>query len=158
MIWGGVELALPVSRTEMCRCNGGSPVFYVHIVGCLWGVPQCNMVSVGGPTPPRRGMILTPGHPLVPPSRTRTKRKKQDRAAESPYKLLLQFFFQRPINIALWKKIRAPRGWRKCPTSADAQSKYWSVRFQCRDLKYALTPDEIQDLQARLYLSLELVF
>lgn len=88
----------------------------------------------------------------------RPPRKHRDRKAVSPYKFVLQFFFQRPVSIDCWKRIRAPRGWRKSPTNADHQKKYCGVRFTCRDLKYTLAPDEVQELLAKLYLSLELVF
>jgi len=70
----------------------------------------------------------------------------------------LQFYFQRPINLKLWKRIKAPRGWRKCPTSAHGQQKYYGVRFMCRDMKYKLAPEEIETLRAKLYMSLEAVF
>lgn len=131
----------------------------VHIAGCAafrFSV-RVNPLETPTPTPTPAKIILTTGEPWVPKKRVQ-KRKIEDRRASSNYKLLLQFFFERPVDINLWKRIKAPRGWRKCPTGKDQQIKYFGVRFQCREIKYALTPDEIEELRARLYMCLETVF
>lgn len=131
----------------------------VHIVGCRALRPRRREAVNLAPSPkPAKGpkILLTTGKPWVP--KPVPKRKKEDRKAASNYKLVLQFLFQRPINIDLWKRIKAPPGWRKCPTGKNAQSKYCGVRFMCREFKYALTPDEIEELRARLYMCLEEVF
>jgi hypothetical protein len=129
----------------------------IHIAGCAT-LRKLNFA--GTPEPPAKPakIIIIPGQTWTPPQPPKAPRPRSRRDQASNYKLLLQFFFHRPINIELWKKIRAPKGWRKCPTGKDAQLKYYGVRFQCRELKYALTPDEIEELRARLYLCLEEVF
>lgn len=169
---GGVLLAAganPIPVFEGCTCGANSQhltataiamgmVAHVHIKGCAslhsgrrWMELEPTPKPAKTPT-----IVLHTGQPWIPTRQP--KRKKEDRKAASNYKLVLQFLFQRPINIDLWKRIKAPRGWRKCPTAEDKQLKYYGVRFQCRDLKYALTPDELEELRARLYLCLEEVF
>jgi len=101
-------------------------------------------------------VLTTSGTPWIPKRPERYNR--QARKGSTNYKLVLQFYFQRPINLKLWRRIKAPQGWRKCPTSSRGQQKYYGVRFMCKDLKYVLTPDEIEILRAKLYISLETVF
>lgn len=165
--FGGVLLN-PVDEFPPCTCDVGGlnptvarfgfsnlPSKEVHIAGCATLKSKRSEPSPAKPAKPAK--IIIPGQAQTP-LRVTPKRRKRDRQAPSNYKLVLQFFFQRPINIDLWKKIKAPRGWRKCPTGKEAQSKYYGVRFQCRDLKYALAPDELEELRARLYMCLEQVF
>lgn len=83
------------------------------------------------------------------------KRKRRPPPIPS-YRFKLQFNFTRPINIALWRAIKAPAGWRKCPTSNVKQTMYRGVRFQCDDLKFALTPEDITLLHMKLLMSLAL--
>lgn len=174
--WGWVDLCLPeiTAPRPGCKCGADVPAGHfslsataliygqpysamVHAVGCPWIGHQPNVLEAfieGTPKPAK--ILLTTGDPWKPPAAP--LRKRINRHAESPYRFVLQFFFQRPVSIDCWKRIRAPRGWRKSPTSQEHQKKFFGVRFTCRDLKYALTPDEVQELLAKLYLSLELVF
>lgn len=157
MIWGAVEMEQVLYR--MCTCKTANAYNIVHEKGCPYLILNSPYLgSQTAPSPPKKSRIVLPWKAQRPALPLHVTRKRWDRIAESSYKLTLQFYFQRPINISCWKCIRAPRGWRKCPTNKGAQLKYYGVRFQCRDLKYALTPKEIEQLQARLYLSLELVF
>lgn len=143
-----------VQNAPICTCQPpNSGWVHVHAVGCQ----HAGQIPVpADPKPKIPKLILPPGAAVF--RNTRYKRRQVDRVATSPYKLMLQFYFQRPVDIALWKRIRAPRGWRKCPTTEAKQYTFCSVRFQCRDMKHALTPDEVQELQARLYFCLKEVF
>src|SRR6185312_5872005 len=145
--WGGVILK-EQTASVVCSCRSRCSVYNtVHAAGCPFvGAMVNSLARTDKPAPIR--ILLPSGNPWTRKRRA-PKRKRGDRSASSPYKFLLQFFFERPVNIDLWKRIRAPRGWRKCPTSENKQHQYYGVRFQCRDLKYALTPDEVQELQAR---------
>lgn len=132
----------------------------IHIAGCgsLKSLVDAKKYDLESPEEKPKKILLTSGVPWVAPGPPNAPRPPRKRKYESNYKFLLQFNFQRPINIDCWKRIRAPRGWRKCPTNAAAQLKFFSVRFQCRDMKYALAPEDIEELRARLNLSLELTW
>jgi hypothetical protein len=130
----------------------------VHVVGCK--APEgkrFHAVEIEHPDKPKK-ILLTSKTPWVAPSPPKAPRPRSQRPYATNYKLLLQFNFYRPISMDAWKRIKAPLGWRKCPTNKEGQLKYYGVRFQCRDLKYSLTPEEVETLRAKLYLSLELTF
>lgn len=126
----------------------------MHLAGCEVHKEPNAPVNCVDTTPKK--ILLASGKPWT--RKHKPKRKTHDHRAPSNYKLMLSFFFERPINIAAWKRIRAPHGWTKCPTSEAGQRKYMSVRFQCRDYKHALASEEIETLRAKLYLSLELTW
>lgn len=175
---GGVVLALP-QATKMafpqCTCGAArmSPTalaisqgFFsyhvaVHMFDCdVFGVSPPNVETLES-KPKRLQILLSSGQPWISPAPRNSPQyghSRKAREATTNYKLVLQFFFHRPINIDLWKRIKAPPGWRKCPTSKDSQTKYYGVRFQCKDLKYSLTPEEVETLRAKLYMSLETQF
>lgn len=136
----------------VCSCGAGIHA-RVHAKGCD---PEF-FLSANVDTKPAKpaGLILPPG---VTPRKRKPTKRGQTRPWPKSYMFLLQFSFTRPVNIDLWKLIKAPPGWRKNPTTKDKQYKYRGVRFQCTDLKYALTPDEIEVLRAKLYMILEEVF
>lgn len=172
--WGGVVLPERLNPVDPpCTCGAVSMpanALHVLIMGCGVSVHVVGCEALSGrrfhicvsedPSEKRKKILLTSKpHWIAPgPPKAQRKRVNPPRPCPTNYKLLLQFNFQRPISLELWKKIKAPRGWRKCPTSKDAQTKYYGVRFQCRDLKHNLTTEEVETLRAKLYLSLELTF
>lgn len=132
-----------------CVCGGGLHA-RVHVAGC--NVEFLFEASTVQQTP--KAILLPTGiKPARAPKRTK---RGVTRPWPKSYRLLLQFSFSRPINVALWKQIKAPPGWRKNPTSQVKQKQYRGVRFRCDDLKFALTPEEIETLRAKLYMILEL--
>lgn len=151
LLFGGLICPPPPA----CTCGAGI-MAAVH-----WG--GCDPQFIFNASPPEKKPATPPGlilpHGVAPLRKPRPSSKK---GAVKPwpksYRFLLSFSFTRPVNIDLWKRIHAPRGWRKNPTTKEKQQRYRGVRFQCTDLKYALTPDEIDDLRARLSMILEEVF
>lgn len=85
----------------------------------------------------------------------RRRRKQRVPPPIPSYRFILQFNFTRPVNVALWKKIKAPKGWKKNPTTAAKQETYRGVRFRCDNFKYALSPEDIELLHMKLLLSLK---
>lgn len=144
---------------------GGGSRRNVHLADCaVMSANFRNWQLKGEPVRKPAKILLTTGKPWTP-KRPRTTGKNghstySSRARQGPtnYRLTLQFYFERPIGIEMWRKIKAPPGWRKCPTSRKEQEKYYGVRFMCRDLKHSLTSEEVETLRAKLYLALELVF
>jgi hypothetical protein len=169
--YGAVELSLrAIHRVPRCTCVASNNIlavvlagngFTVHVAGCefLEMEPYQGAAVVADP-PKKYKKILLPGPaplvPLKPPYGLPHPRSEAKHPTN--YKFVLQFNFHRPIDIKLWKRIKAPAGWRKCPTGRDAQNKYHGVRFQCRDLKHSLTPAELETLRAKLYMALEPTF
>lgn len=98
---------------------------------------------------PLRSKPAKPRGPWVSGAVGRVTRKLPD------YRMLLQFYFTRPIDVTLWRRIKPPPGWRKCPTSKDKQKQYCGVRFSCTDFKHELTPQQVQVLHATLLMILE---
>lgn len=152
---------LPDGLMPDCNCypaaiHQGVPVWMlVHTTDCFFSrAPLPNFEPTEAEKKRLKTTLVLPGGGTWKSSKP-ARRRRIDVQAKSPYRLMLQFFFQRPVSIELWKRIKAPRGWKKCPTTQEKQRMYQGVRFMCRDLKYALTPDEVQELLARLYLSLE---
>lgn len=113
-----------------------------------WDPLRLQQLKPAEPAP--HGQLFTPNP---------TPKKKPAKPRRGPkipnYRFVLSFFFTRPVDVTLWKKIKAPPGWRKNPTNKDNQLKYCGVRFQCDDYKYALTPDEVETLRATLLMILE---
>lgn len=173
--WGGHVLAAGLNSIglfEDCTCGAYAQVLpaaaihagqygiVVHVAGCAkFSRGRRGAVNLPPPSSSLKLLkkLIIPGQPTWKPPQP-LRRNRRDQQSSTNYKLLLQFHFNRPIDINLWKRIKAPRGWRKCPTGKAQQSKYFGVRFQCRDLKYSLTPGEIEELRARLYMCLEVVF
>lgn len=142
-------------------CNCGSPNAWkpVHAAGCP--AMDCNLIPCEDNKPATSPILVGPnGKPIMSKARNRHKKPRKGRiSAETPdYRFVLQFYFSRPINIRLWKQIKAPPGWRKCPTTESAQRTYRGVRFQCDNLTQPLAPDAVQELRAMLCLSLEEIF
>src|SRR4051812_7423239 len=126
---GGILLPPVLKITPQCTCGASAGVHsatalfmgagvVVHIAGCaVLRFKELNSARFEPLKPPPKPakIMLTTGELWVPKKRVQ-RRKIEDRRAKSNYKLLLQFFFERPVDINLWKRIKAPRGWRKCPT------------------------------------------
>lgn len=139
-------------RYPMCLCAAAGGVAYVHEAGC-------PVAAINKPPPTPDPATPTDIYKTMARriNRMRGVGKRRRRPPPIPsYRFKLQFNFTRPINIALWRAIKAPAGWRKCPTSAGKQLMYRGVRFQCDDLKFALTPEEITLLHMKLLMSLAL--
>lgn len=133
----------------------------MHLSGCPYGD---NRAMQNGqrrwlkvkpePTPPKK-ILTSTGNPWVSPKRPNPRyRSRHNQQAKTNYKLVLQFWFQRPIDLGMWKAIKAPSGWRKSPVNKSKMNEYMGVRFLCRDLKYSLTPEQVETLRATLYMSL----
>lgn len=76
------------------------------------------------------GVLLNPLGVRIP---RRSRRSKERPRSPCPdYKLTMQFFFSRPIDVAMWKHIKAPPGWRKGPVRATDARKYMGVRYSGR--------------------------
>jgi hypothetical protein len=153
-----------------CEAINKSAYRYVHLPACpaardLRDLPQKKVdphadklfdfeqhTAPANPAP--FGLFSATGSVIKP---KRKKHRAPRRVPKMPdYRFLLQFYFTRPINITLWKCIKAPPGWVKCPTSKAKQDTYRGVRFICKDFKYALSVEEIQMLHSKLLLSLEI--
>lgn len=143
----GVLLDVGCQPLFICTCGIKPYQDIIHVAGCLlhrgsWAA------TLEKPIEKSKGLVSPAGVPL-----------RQRHSPDVPaYKFLLQFNFTRPIRIDMWKKIKAPAGWRKNPTSRDLQHKFRGVRFQCTNLTHALTPDDIHQLHTRLMFILEEVF
>lgn len=136
----------------VCDCSARHRPYYhyVHEASCPFeSVEPVYPVQSHVPILPYADDVL-----VGTPRRNRTRKTPKPPA----YRLRIQFNFTRPINIDLWKRIEAPPGWRKCPTSKTAQQKYWGVRFQCDDYSQALSPDELSLLHMKLLMCLEGTF
>lgn len=129
----------------------------VHPAGCpaegsvrMWAKEVPNI-----PT-----LVDVAGNKLMSAKRLRRRKPAKGRVRpDSPeHTLLMTFYFSRPVNIQRWRMIKAPPGWRKCPTTEKGQQTYRSVRFQCNQLIHALTPDAVSELRAMLCMSLEECF
>lgn len=146
------------------RCDCGVGVAYVHTHDCQLQGRQAIpspiyqdeadrlLIQFEKDDPAPAGFVIWPPGSKAPakkPAKPRRPPKWPD------YRFVLSFFFTRPIDIALWKKIKAPPGWRKNPTSRTKQLMYNGVRFQCDDFKYTLTPEQVQELRATLLMILE---
>lgn len=109
--------------------------------------------------PEKKKLIVTGHTKWTPPAAIsdRVSHKRREPTAK-PYRLVLQFFFARPIDITRWRMIKAPKGWRKGPVTKESALKYCGVRFICSELKYALTPAEVETLQASLTFCLSEVY
>lgn len=150
--FGGVWLP-NWTPSPTCTCGVGIQA-QVHRTGCD---PKFIFDMEPEPKPVTPGLWLPHG---VKPRRKprRTTKRGVPREWPKSYRLLLAFSFTRPVDVQLWKRIKAPKGWRKNPTSDKHQTMYRGVRFRCDDLKYALTPDDVEELRAKLYLILREVF
>lgn len=128
----------------------------VHVPGCdhYNAEPRWRLES----TPPPPVVLVDASGKAIYRKKHKNPRKGRVTPDTPPYRMMLQFYFSRPVNIALWKKIKAPPGWRKNPTTAEKQHTYRGVRFQCDDYKYTLTPDEVSQLHMTLVMILEEVF
>lgn len=131
------------------QCCCGAKGAIVHSIVC----PQAGTrrpVQAANPVTIQQQLFAAAG--IKPP-------RKKKRARVPPpipsYRFVLQFNFTRPINISLWKKIKAPKGWKKNPTSASNQDMYRGVRFRCDDFKYALSAEDITLLHMRLLMCLQ---
>lgn len=165
--------------TPQCSCGAGLGQHSIHAAGCTlgpllakaprqarctcaadWTTGPFNMPVVHQPGCEYLGRIKPAepdeGDSLVLVGKRPSKSRPRKTTPVPDYKLVLQFYFTRAVDIDCWKRIRAPKGWRKCPTDEKKQQTFKGVRFQCTDLKYALTPDEMQALHAKLLLSLKL--
>lgn len=145
---------------EITLLNGGRPPVAPPCVCIFLQLLDCQhnhfQLKTEAPTPkPMFGPLVLPDG-ISPPHKPR-RRKTTYRDAPA-YSFTLQFRFSRPINIDLWKSIKAPPGWKKLPTNREKQMHYRGVRFRCENLTHALTPDEVSTLHMRLMLSLEEVF
>lgn len=138
-----------LSATCSCSALAWYGYCYVHEAGCPF-VPVVPCYSPVDYVP----ILPHPDELVGCPPKNRTRKTPKPPS----YRFKLQFNFTRPINIELWRKIKAPQGWRKCPTSQKGQEKYWGVRFQCDDLKYALTPEEISLLHMKLLMCLKVSY
>lgn len=145
-----------LAHTVQPRCVCGAGIHsMIHAAGCK---VQFMLSGTEAPRNPRpKELILPPG---IKPRRRkrRTAKRGEVRPWPKSYRFTLQFSFSRPVNLALWKLIKAPPGWKKNPTSGNGQHKYRGVRFRCDDLKHDLTPEAVEELRARLSLILEEVF
>lgn len=128
------------------RCNCGAGHAFFHAA-------DCPMVAVLQPVTDENPPTIWSTAGIKPP------RRKEKRGRVPPpipsYRFVLQFNFTRPINIALWKKISAPKGWKKNPTNATKQALYRGVRFRCDDFRYALSAEDIALLHMRLLMCLQ---
>lgn len=146
---------------EITLLNGGRlPVvapcvcIFVQLLDCRHNHFQ---LKTEAPTPkPMSGSLVLPDG--ISPRHKPKRKKKGDYREQPAYSFTLQFRFSRPINIDLWKSIKAPPGWKKLPTNREKQALYRGVRFRCENLTQALTPDEVSTLHIKLMLSLEEVF
>lgn len=151
ILGGGYAIAQP---DKMCTCGAGDAAI-VHIGKCTgerrWMICE---------KPPMPTLVDPAGNTLISAKRRkRTKPAKGRVRPDSPeHTLLMTFYFSRPVSIRHWKLIKAPKGWRKCPTTEKGQNMYRSVRFRCNQLTHALTPDAVSELRAMLCMSLEEVF
>lgn len=140
--------------TPACTCGANLQIGalrpYVHGNSCplvgLYPVPVADDA---------KPQLLMPQKYKLGAKKHRHKRKP---TRVPDYKFTLHFQFTRPINLALWKKIKAPVGWKKNPVTAEKQRNYRGVRFRCTDLKYALTPEQISLLHMQLIMCLEGAF
>lgn len=126
----------------------------VHLADCEFSINNGALFSGSSSKPPTPKVLLLPtGTPWRKPANSKALAKH--RTPTSPkYRVTLQFYFTRPVNYALWKKIKAPKGWRKGPIPKDARNNWCGVRFLCTKLQYALSPEEVETLQASLYMCL----
>lgn len=154
-------------RTGAVILNGGWPQAQPDLE-CTCGAGNAAQIHIGDCPGERRWMVCeekpaTPvlvdaaGNKLISTKRRKRRKPPKGRVlADSPeHTLLMTFYFSRPVNLSLWKMIKAPKGWRKCPTSKKGQNTYRSVRFRCNNLAHSLTPDAVSELRAMLCLSLE---
>ncbi len=126
----------------------GAPL--VHVAGCpMAGVLKPETVQ-------QREDPRYKNSPIIGGKRKRKGPPRKPPARIPDYAMLIQFNFTRPISLKLWKRIKAPRGWRKCPTSGPGQVRYQGVRFKCTDYRFPLAPAELEELHAKLLLSLEI--
>ncbi len=147
-----------VCRQMICICGapGSAGYINVHLPDCEFTLNN-GALSAGSTCAqkPQHKPVLyaAPGVAWVKPANSKALAKH--RTPTSPkYRLTLQFYFTRPVDYALWKKIKAPKGWRKGPIPKDARNNWCGVRFLCTSLKYALSPEEVETLQASLYMCL----
>lgn len=136
--------------SDVCTCGVGWDGA-VHLPGCRYDGMKLIICTTGPKEKPKA--ILAPDGKPANLRQHKKPRKGRCSPATPPYWLVLNFWFTRAVKVALWKTIKAPPGWRKCPYKPG----FHGVRFQCDDLKYALTPDQVEELNAKLYLILELV-
>lgn len=128
-----------------CSCSAGSN--YIHVAGCAW---------MGRFGQPKADEAAEPEIIVIGAARKKRKHRRLRKPPAIPsYRFTLQFNFTRPVNVALWKTIKAPKGWKKNPTTAAKQETYRGVRFRCDDFKYALAPADIELLHMKLLLSLK---
>lgn len=128
-----------------CNCEAAGPL--VHEIDCpvVGLIKPVTADSIAG-------AIVHLNNVKVP---LRRRRKQRVPPPIPSYRFILQFNFTRPVNVALWKKIKAPKGWKKNPTTAAKQETYRGVRFRCDNFKYALSPEDIELLHMKLLLSLK---
>lgn len=126
-----------------CNCGAGHAVF--HTAGC-------PMVAVLQPVTDENPPTIWSTAGIKPP---RKKKRVRVPPPIPSYRFVLQFNFTRPINIALWKKIKSPKGWKKNPTNRLKQDLYRGVRFRCDDFRYALSAEDIALLHMRLLMCLQ---
>lgn len=143
------KMPLRVKKAVADRCTCAAEGYYVHEAGCSQAGSIRRLDSEENST---NELVL----PFGVPKPRKARRKLRKTPPVPAYMFKLQFNFTRPVSIPLWKRIEAPPGWRKCPSSHKGQMRYHGVRFQCNDFKFALTPDEIAALHMKLLLSLEL--
>lgn len=145
-------------RAMICLCNPNTQYpayFQIHLPGCdFMGGVNCQTAELEKTKGPK---IIIPGAmKWTPPKNAAAKISHKRREPKAkPYRLVLQFYFSRPVAYALWKKIKAPAGWRKGPVPQKARDEWCGVRFLCSDLKYALTPDEVEQMRSTLLMCLK---
>lgn len=162
---------MPAYDTAYCTCGvlgNGFPYGFqpIHVAGCNALTALANkLVASCANEKEKPAKIVIAGHTKwnPPASIPMTGGIKHPKAAHrtpdaKPYRFILQFYFTRPVDYDLWKKIKAPRGWRKGPVKKEAMNTWCGVRFICTKLKYALTPEEVETLHATLQFCLKEVY
>lgn len=149
--------------TLVCTCSAQPAGSFVHSADCEVSrhrSPPNIEVEEDVPAKLRNYVLLAPNKPStiggILGGRPKPERTQRIRKTVLPaYRFTLQFYFSYPVNMECWRRIKAPKGWKKCPTNATKQRQYTGVRFMCTDFKHALTPQQIEELHARLILSLD---
>lgn len=154
----GVLLGDILQDPVLCTCPQTNQRYQqIHMATCPYIDLNHAGIALGAEKPPKRPALILPWQvkPLRPTASKKWNKARLPTAV--PYRFVLQFYFTRPIDSALWKRIKAPKGWRKGPIRKD-QDKWCGCRFICTDLKYALAPEEIEQLHSTLFMCLKEVF
>lgn len=67
--------------------------------------------------------------------------------------LIIEFCVSGPLNLTLWRALKAPPGWHKSPRQEWKNLACIPVRFRCRDLTIPMpTPEQLETLRLQILL------